>query len=332
MSKINTNRQLKETILLLLDETITKKDVEKHINDIHNFFESITLISGFDHKLEHLAAVPLSKGKALGLNYAAQCLLDYQRTLKFLRSMVKTINTKKKQHSNIPIQIFYAGCGPYAPFISLIAPLYSSDEIQFSLLEVNKASMDAAKRLITALFLNDFVNHYYITDAVTFKVPDPKQYHILFSETLDALLYRESYVPILKNLLPQFHSDITLLPNNVILKATLLAKASQLTKNKDVTLGSVFNVKETISLLNETSDLKNIIPCNSFSFENINLNNFQSILIDTIVDVGNEYTLERNESSLTLASEILLTSHQNANKIKFTYQLEPQIELKYHFE
>ncbi len=332
MSNINSKSELKEAINSLLSDNIVFTEIEKHINNIHKYFESITSISGFDHELQHLAAVPLSKGKALGLNHAAQCLLDYNRTIKFLKAMVNAIKVKQEQLPGQVIKVFYAGCGPYAPFISLIAPLFEASEIQFTLLEINKISMESTKRLLTGLELNDFVDECHIADAITFKVPNAEAYHILFSETLDALLYRESYVPILYNLLPQFSANITLLPNNVIINATLLATNAQITEGKDLFLGEIFNTRKTLNMYKEEQELPSICAEQAFSFEEIEVNNYASLLIDTLVHVEGDIWLQRNESSLTLPYELILQKPLVHNKIQFSYHLEPDIELKYHFE
>ena len=51
----------------------------------------------------------------------------------FLKAMVMAIKEKQQKHPDKTINIFYAGCGPYAPFVTLIAPLFSPKKIQFSL-------------------------------------------------------------------------------------------------------------------------------------------------------------------------------------------------------
>ena len=87
--------------------------------------------------------------------------------------------------------------------------------------------MILAKRLIDSLELNDYVQEIYLADAVTFKIPNPDTIHIVISETLDALLYRECYVPILFNLLPQLGKDITLIPENVLIDLSLIVRSKE---------------------------------------------------------------------------------------------------------
>ena len=56
--------------------------------------------------------------------------------LMFLKAMVMAIKEKQQKHPDKTINIFYAGCGPYAPFVTLIAPLFSPKKIQFSLVHL----------------------------------------------------------------------------------------------------------------------------------------------------------------------------------------------------
>jgi len=214
----NTIKQL-STILLENQSNLSK--TQETIDEIHKHFLEITNISNIDKGFQNISAVPTASGMAISLNHAAACLIDYQRTTKFLKGMVSLIREKQQQHPNEIINIFYAGCGPYAPFVTLVAPLFDPKEIQFAVLEINAASIKLAEKLINELGLSEYINTYHTADAVTFQIPDAKKYHILFSETLDALLYRESYVPILWNMLPQLSENCAVIPNNVIIQANL---------------------------------------------------------------------------------------------------------------
>ena len=153
MSENITALDIKEKVSILLKDSIKQSEIENLINEIHTYFKELTQLTGFDNHIEHLAAITTSKGKALGLNHAAQCLLDYKRTVKFLKAMVMAIKEKQQNHPNETIHVFYAGCGPYAPFITLIAPLFSPEEVQFSLLEINDKSLKYANNLIQKLNL-----------------------------------------------------------------------------------------------------------------------------------------------------------------------------------
>ncbi|XRE43434.1 hypothetical protein ACIVBQ_001638 [Tenacibaculum discolor] len=332
MSENITTLDIKEKVSTLLKDSIEQSEIENLINEIHTYFKELTQLTGFDNHIEHLAAITTAKGKALGLNHAAQCLLDYKRTVKFLKAMVMAIKEKQQNYPNETIRVFYAGCGPYAPFITLIAPLFSPEEIQFSLLEINDKSLEYAKNLIKKLELTNYVTNYYTADAVTFKIPEPEKYHILFSETLDALLYRECYVPILFNLLPQLPKDTAVIPENVLIKMSLATDLIADTKHTPVEVDTIIDVREAISLNTVNTIVPTQLPDKKVAVKSLNIEQYNYLLLDTLVHVYGNIWLTRNESSLTIPLEMGIEHPFHFNSIIYTYQMDPDIELKYSLE
>ncbi len=332
MNELKTLSVIKKLISYLFNESFDQIEAEKRLNKIHSHFQQITDISGYDVKIEHMAAIPTAKGKALGLNYAAQCLLDYKRTVKFLKAIVSIILEKKKEKPEKLITIFYSGCGPYAPFITLVAPFFKPEEVQFSLLEINEASLISAKKLINHLQLADYIKEYYLADAVTFKVPNANTYDLLISETLDALLFRECYVPILFNLLPQFNKNIVLIPENVLIDVSFFTNENTTEKQKEYKAGTVFNVREAVASSTNSNSIPSHFPDKKIDLKNLDLFIYDKILLDTKVHIHNDSWLERNESSLTIPLEIVLEKPFSHNALIFTYYLEPEIELKCTFQ
>ncbi len=331
MNENITALNIKEKVSALLKDSLKQPEVESIINEIHSYFRELIQLTGFDQNMEHLAAVNTAKGKALGLNHAAQCLLDYKRTVKFLKAMVMAIKEKQQKHPDKTINIFYAGCGPYAPFVTLIAPLFSPKKIQFSLLEINDKSLEYAKSLIKKLELTNYVTNYYTADAVTFKIPEPEKYHILFSETLDALLYRECYVPILFNLLPQLPKDTTVIPENVLIKMSLATDLIADTKHTSIEVDTILNVREAI-LSNKTDIIPTQLPDKKVAINSINIEQYNYLILDTLVHLYNDIWLTRNESSLTLPLEMHIEHPINFGSIVFTYLMDTNIELKYKLD
>ena len=322
--------KLRDLVTAILEDSQNHEDAVLHINQIHNIFQELSDITGSDNAMENLAAVPTSRGKALGLNHAAQCLLDYKRTVKFLFGMTAAIKEQQELEPNTTINIFYAGCGPYAPFVCMIAPLFSSSEVQFSLLEINSASLAAAKKLIKGLDLEIYIKDYFLEDAVTFKVPNANEYHIIYSETLDAVLFRECYVPILFNLLPQFKSTVTLIPENVIVDlkfAMLHKKGEEVTDVEETPVGIIVDARAAVTANANPNAIPAELP--SITFALTNMDRYNLVVIDTQVIVYKDIALERWESSLTIPLEMNLEQPFDDCKMEFIYHMEPEIELKY---
>ncbi|WP_420572014.1 phytanoyl-CoA dioxygenase [Kordia sp.] len=318
---------IKELSTKILNNQSDFDTIKNTIDEIHKHYLETTNIGELEKSMQHLAAVPTASGMALSLNHAAACLLDYKRTAKFLDAMVSLIRKKQQEHPNEIINIFYAGCGPYAPFITLVTPLFEASEVQFSILEINASSMQMAEKLIKELQLTDYVAAYHTSDAVTFQIPDAKKYHILFSETLDALLYRESYVPILWNMLPQLSENCAIIPNNVIIQASLTypkQEGEDVKKEKEIAV--ILDVREKV----KNSDGNTALP---EKFEPITINlagdeKYSTMIVDTKVHIQDDIWLNRNESSLSLPLEMEIAYPLDAPNVTFFYELKPSVELK----
>jgi predicted RNA methylase len=335
MNSETLSPNIKERSTLLLSNSLDPVEAEKIIKEVYEYFSEVTTITGFDMDVKHLAAVPTARGMALSLNYAAQCLLDYRRTAKFIQGIVAAIQEKQRSHPGQVIRIFYAGCGPYAPFVTFIAPLFRPEEIQFSLLEINEESLESAKKLIEALDQRGYINEYYLADAVTFEIPSPDSFQILISETLDAVLYRECYVPILFNLLPQLSEQITVIPENVHLNLSFLVDCDNDNEVREEDhhcfKERIVDVRRAVACHNPHSDnLPSTLPTEQFKLEP--KARYKGMIIDTDVHIYDKLWLHRGESSLTVACEIAMQSSAEYNNVNFTYHLEPQVELKFEFQ
>lgn len=323
---------IKRITSTLLEASLEHDEVVKNINEIHSHFQEITEITGYDNNIEHLAAIPTARGSALGLNYAAQCLVDYKRTVKFLKAIIAAIKEKQTKHPSESIQVFYAGCGPYATLFTLVAPHFTPEEVQFTLLEINDSSVGVAKKLIHSLELDDYVQEFYVADAVTFKIPNPTTFHIVISETLDALLYRECYVPIVFNLLSQVRKDVTLIPENVIIDMSLIKDIKEDHTFKEKAVETVLDVRNAVAQHDSNQYIPAKLSDKKIDLSLLDLDLYEGILLDTKVHVYNDIWLDRNESSLTLPLNIELNKPVLSKSAIFTYYLEPEIELKCVFQ
>ncbi|MFY0631566.1 MAG: phytanoyl-CoA dioxygenase [Flavobacteriaceae bacterium] len=308
----------------LLGVKVNGDETKKIVSDINDHFLKIIGITERIEDIDHLAGTPTKTGIALSFNHAADCLLDYIRTEKFLKGFVSAIKNKQEEHPNETIQIFYAGCGPLAPFVTLVAPLFTPEEVQFSLLEINNKSLRAAKKLIKGLGLTEYIQNYYLADAITFDIPNPEKIHILFSETLDALLHRECYVPILWNLLPQIPKETLVIPENVQIKVNYKKEGQ---KEGEETFGKVvFDTRKALAEVEKTDTLPEKLLPTFLSLEDAE--QYFSIVVDTEVQIYEDIILTRSESSLTLAIEIPIQKPITHKGVDFVYHLTPTPSLK----
>ncbi len=314
----------------LLANAENPAEAERIIREIYAQFQQLTGLTGYEEKLEYLAAVPTAKGAALGLNHAAQCLLDFKRTTKFLTAVVSAIRARRAAHPEQTVEVFYAGCGPYAPFVTLVAPLFKPGEVCFSILEINQHALVFAEKLIEDMGLSESVRARYKADATSFTVPKANEYHLLISETLDALLYRECYVPILFNLLPQFQPGVTLIPENVVIKARLEPFPGSPLIEED--LGIVVDVRKSVAAHNNDRNIPDRLPEVQIDFEQYNMANYELLLMETNVHIGQDIWLMTNESSLTIPLPLKLEQPFPHRRLIFAYQMDPSVELTTRLE
>lgn len=309
------------TNALLNLSTEDEAKVKENINEICYVYQELTGLNGRDVAPEFITNVPTAVGISLSLNHAASCITDYNRTLKLLKGFVQAIRDQQKEHPDETINIFYAGCGPFALFMTIVAPIFTPEEVQFTLLEVNKKSMEVARDVVAKLELDEYLADSFTADAILFEVPDAEKYHILFSETLDALLHREGYVPILWNLLPQFKKDIVVIPENV--QITVNYKKGE----EEVPFGTAFDTRAVLKETPKTDLLPSKFDTKSLSLKDAP--NYDSIVIDTLVTVYKDAALTRGESSISLAIEVPIEKPVIHEYVDFVYELNPTPAFKF---
>ena len=176
--------------------------------------------------------------------------------------------------------------------------------------------MEVAKELIEKLELAEYIEDYYTADAINFDLPDGDKFDILFSETLDSLLNREGYVPILWNLLPQLSEDITVIPSNVQIKVNYKTEAGE-----ETPFGIAFDTRKILAETPKTELLPRNLQTVSLSLKDAE--NYKSLVIDTEVNVYKDYVLTRGESSISLAIEVPIKKPVEHEFVDFIYAIKP---------
>lgn len=213
--------EIKRLTTRLLQPELTKPDAVHIIKELHAIISFHSQFSGKQNLPENTQDVELHNGYAIMANEAAECLFDTWRTVKFLRGTYRAILDCRKRNPEQQVCILYAGCGPYALFFTLLAPLFKPSELAFTLIEVNGKSFKVAQQLISELGLDDYLEEMLLCDAINYNFPVEKIYHILFSETMDKALRKEALVPILVNLMPQLQPFTVVIPQTVVIEAEL---------------------------------------------------------------------------------------------------------------
>jgi len=262
----------------------------------------------------------LASGKAIGLKWAAMCIQDLIRTKQFMSGVNKAILDKQKTKTEDPIQILYAGSGPFATLVMPLITKFTPDEIQFTCLEVNPISVQSLKNVIDALDATAYFRAIHECDASQFQLPNEVAIDIVLIEVLQMALAREPQVAITYNLLPQLPKKVTLIPQEISLRiAVVNTKKEQehmfaADPNKEIDylteIAEVFKINkdEVLAKHKESNVLTFVEKDIQFSKKQIDDNSAAAIL--TEIHVYDSFKLGLKDSGLTIPSVFADLNHE----------------------
>ncbi|PTA48523.1 phytanoyl-CoA dioxygenase [Shewanella morhuae] len=235
-------------------------------------------------------------GKAVSLTTAAQCAEDPERGRVFIQGIYQAIQDKLALNPQRPIQILYAGTGPFAWLLLPLLPLFSASQIQVTLLDIHPASLDKVTKLIEHFDLADRVATYVCADATVWQPEAAVKFDIIVSETMKHLLQQEPQLQIFSHLQSYLADDGVLIPQNIELDAWLeCTTAPDLAETHY--LGPLFALNRQTAHLHSSGDrsfLAGSLLLPDFSLSAVTLK------FTTAIHVYAESTLGENQSQLTL--------------------------------
>jgi hypothetical protein len=223
-------------------------------NALYAMLSEITKVSFNTQEPLYLAETQLSEGKALSPRDATRCITDFMRTAGFINGLRAAIIEARRRFPDETMHVLYAGCGPFAPLMIPLTTEFDSTQVQFTLLDIHRQSLDAARQIVRALGLKDFVREYVCADATVYQHPPESALHIVLTETMQRVLSKEPQVMITSNLVPQLVEGGILVPQKITLSAALADinqelpfaddndAASHETKRQRIYLGQVFEL------------------------------------------------------------------------------------------
>ena len=168
------------------------------------------------------------EGVAISPTNAMMCADDYVRTIKFIRGAHAAIADQKKRHPERPVRVLYAGCGPYAMLALPLMSMWSADEATFTLLDIHRESIDAARSIVDSLGLGDSVREYEVADAGSYLIPDNWLPDIILMELMQACLEKEPQVAVARHLHRQAPNAV-MIPEEVRIELKLVDLSCEFT-------------------------------------------------------------------------------------------------------
>jgi hypothetical protein len=209
---------LHHTASVILESDSPKEHYDA-LHKLYNLLVEVTGISAHDNGDE---AIFLETGKAISSGQAAHCLLEIERTRRFVKGIVQAVRDLREKFGSQPINILYAGTGPYSALVLPLTAIFSSAEISFFLLEINPLSMQAMKNLYKYFSLEEYVQAYILADAVKYQIPEHTHIHLIISETMHQALKDEPQVSIMNNLLPQLADGGIFIPQHITVNLLMI--------------------------------------------------------------------------------------------------------------
>jgi hypothetical protein len=184
--------------------------------------------------------IVLKGGIALSFDHAADCLLDYHRTARFIKGTYLAIQELLLRFPDQKINILYAGCGPYATILLPILPLFKANQLQVTLIDIHPESIKSVKELFATLHLLSFVDCISVQNAISYRYPSANL-HMVISETMFHALLSEPQVAITRNLAPQLVNGGIFIPEEVTVEAvtTSISKEPFLSNNSVAVVATV---------------------------------------------------------------------------------------------
>ncbi len=337
-----TNSLLRQITAQLLDP---KDNYGELFQAVNNMYEMFIKASGMeaDSSSGNSSDIYLQNGKAIGTAWAALCVKEIMRTKRFVQGMYEGIKAAKEKFKGTPIHIVYAGTGPFATLAVPMTTLFTSKEINFTFLEINKESIRLLENVIKAFQIDDYVNEIVQCDATAYKYDKDKPIHMVVSETMQNALQKEPQVAITMNLAKQMDRDGIFIPQNIAVEAVLLhpGRSMERMMSQDVykekyyhSLSTVFEVNKDIINTYDIPDM----PCEKFIFPEKVVDipqdieaGFDDLCLFTRIYVFGDIYLDYWSCSLTMPKKLEAIGREKSipQKAVFRYEVSEKPGFQY---
>ena len=268
--------------------------------------------------------IALASGVAISPRDAANCILDAPRTACLARAVDAAVAARIPRST--PIEVLYAGCGPFAPLALCTAALRPDAPLRFTLIDAHAPNLARAHRLFERAGLAHMIASMVCEDAARWTRPPGPAPDILIAEVMQRALALEPQVAVLVNLSPQCRPDAAIVPSLIRIDLALRRLDTMFDAGvPDSVLGTALTLSRAslpalrAALLHDSTGLPDTVlelPRDAPSGR-------VGVLL-THVEAGDGYVLAPGASGLTQPLPLLAQGIASpGDRFRLRYRLEP---------
>ena len=203
---------LKPLAAVLLDSSAPPVALARAASSLHAL---LLRTSGLEDDPTARLESTLPSGRALSPIDAGRCVLDPIRTAVLLRGVNAAITAARERARGRPVELLYAGTGPFAPLVLPLLSLAPAGSLRVTLLDVHPAAVAALRRVVERLEVGDAVADLLACDAAECAPDRGTAIDVAVVETMQRGLSHEPQVAIVRNLVPLLAPHGVLVPERI---------------------------------------------------------------------------------------------------------------------
>jgi predicted GNAT superfamily acetyltransferase len=204
--------RLADLTRVLLDRKSPTGELLRASRQLHSDFVRCTGVHEKSDDARDRSPIRLDCGVAIAPADAGRCIVDFVRTVRFLRGIRRAIDDRWI-HRDDPVRVLYAGCGPFATLALPLCTIYSPDQVRFTLLDVHARSVEAVEMLVREFGLESHVEEIVRGDATDYTAP--RGVDLVVAEIMQRALSKEPQLAVSAHLAPQLEDGGALIPERV---------------------------------------------------------------------------------------------------------------------
>jgi hypothetical protein len=295
-------RRLDEAGATLLDRGAAPSDLYAGAHALYAVLSELTGIREDSRERADLDPIRLDSGVALAPRDAARSVVDFMRTARILQGLETAIAAAGRTFGT-PVEVLYAGCGPFAPMCLPLAARLGPGAARFTLLDIHARSVDLARRAVGALGLEESVRGFVHADATEWRHAGPEPIHVLVVEALERALEKEPQVRIVANLAPQLAPGGLMVPERIRVRACLADLGREVVsmveapaERRRLELGTVFELNaDTARALGRSGSIPDI----RLAVPDLGPDDPRDLVLATTLVVFGDVVLGEYESGIT---------------------------------